>query len=162
MISLDSGTNPKRNSTTLCISSTHTTPVSNSNTLKLHLQQVPFLDTIVFFTETKDGHKTLATKVYFKDTDRHSLLFNTSYHPRHTFSSIIKSQLIRFHRICSLPHHVEQATRTLFKALRPRGYSKRFLRTIKGEVTALFQPGRPVLPGKKNTEHRLIPFITTF
>ena len=128
----------------------------------LHLQQVPFLDTIVFFTETKDGHKTLATKVYFKDTDRHSLLFNTSYHPRHTFSSIIKSQLISFHRICSLHHHVEEATRTLFKALRPRSYSKRFLRTIKGEVTALFQPGRPLLHGKKNTEHRLIPFITTF
>ena len=128
----------------------------------LHLQQVPFLDTIVFFTETKDGHKTLATKVYFKDTDRLSLLFNTSYHPRHTFSSIIKSQLIRFHRICSLPHHVEEASRTLFKAVRPCGYSKRFLWTIKGEVTALFQPGRPVLPGKKNTEHRLIPFITTF
>ena len=42
------------------------------------------------------------------------------------------------------------------------GYSKRFLLTIKGEVTALFQPGRPVLPVKKNTEHRLIPFITTF
>ena len=79
----------------------------------LHLQQVPFLDTVVFFTDTKDGHKTLATKVYFKDTDRHSLLFNTSYHPRHTFSSIIKSQLIRFHRICSLPHHVEEATGTL-------------------------------------------------
>ena len=32
----------------------------------LHLRQVPFLDTIVFFTETKDGHKTLATKVYLK------------------------------------------------------------------------------------------------
>ena len=128
----------------------------------LHLQQVPFLDTIVFFTETKDGHKSLGTKVYFKDTDRHSLLFHTSYHPRHTFSSIIKSQLIRFHRICSLPHHVEEATRTLFKALRPRGYSKRFLRNIKKEVAALFQPGRPVPPGKENTEHKLIPFITTF
>jgi hypothetical protein len=37
--------------------------------------------TLVFFTDTKDGHKTLATKVYFKDTDRHSLLFNTSYQP---------------------------------------------------------------------------------
>ena len=35
----------------------------------LHLQEVPFLDTIVFFTEARDGYKTLATKVYFKDTD---------------------------------------------------------------------------------------------
>ena len=130
----------------------------------LHLQQVPFLDTIVFFTETKNGHKSLATKVYFKDTDRHSLLFNSSYHPRHTFSSIIKSQLIRFHRICSLPHHVEEATRTLFEALRPRGYSRRFLRTIKREVASLFQRDRTGdLPEKeKNTEQKLIPLITTF
>ena len=128
----------------------------------LHLQQVPFLDTVVFFSEAKEGYKTLATKVYFKDTDRHSLLFNSSYHPRHTFSSIIKSQLIRFHRICSLPHHVEEATRTLFNALRPRGYSKRFLRTIKQEVAALFKPGRPDLPRKNNMEQRLIPLVTTF
>ena len=127
-----------------------------------HLQQVPFLDTIVFFTEAKEGLKTLATKVYFKDTDRHSLLFSSSYHPRHTFSSIIKSQLIRFHRICSLPHHVEEATRTLFQALRPRGYSKRFLRTIKHEVAALFQLGRPDLPRINNTEHKLVPLVTTF
>ena len=122
-------------------------------------QQVPFLDTVVFFTETRNGHKTLATKVYFKDTDRHSLLFNSSYHPRHTFSSIIKSQLISFHRICSLPHHVEEATRTLFEALRPRGYSKRFLRTIKCEVAALFQLDQPDLPAKDN---KLIPLVTTF
>ena len=162
MIYLDSGTNPKTEfHHFMHILNSHHPRIKLKHTL--HLQQVPFLDTIVFFTEAKDGHKTLATKVYFKDTDRHSLLFNTRYHPRHTFSSIIKSQLIRFHRICSLPHHVEEATRTLFKALRPRGYSKRFLCTIKGELTALFQSGRPDLPGKKNnTEERLIPFITTF
>ena len=50
------------------------------HTLHLH-QQVPFLDTIVFFTDARDGYKTLANQVYFKDTDRHSLIFNSSYHP---------------------------------------------------------------------------------
>ena len=130
----------------------------------LHPQQVPFLDTIVFFTEAKQGNKSLATKVYFKDTDRHSLLYSTSYHPRHTFTSIIKSQLIRFNRICSFPHDVEEATRILFKALRPRGYSKRFLRSVKAEVSSLLQPGHhSILPVKnKNTNHKLVPFITTF
>ena len=99
----------------------------------LHLQQVPFLDTIVFFTEVKDGYKTLGTKVYFKDTDRHSLLFSSSYHPRHTCSSIIKSQLIRFHRICSLPHH------------------------------ALFPSDQANFSGKnKNIDQQLIPLVTTF
>ena len=99
----------------------------------LHLQQVPFLDTIVFFTEVKDGYKTLGTKVYFKDTDRHSLLFSSSYHPRHTCSSIIKSQLIRFHRICSLPHH------------------------------ALFPSDQANFSAKdKNIDQQLIPLVTTF
>ena len=32
----------------------------------LPLQQVPFLDTIVFFSEIIDGYKTLGTKVYFR------------------------------------------------------------------------------------------------
>ena len=121
------------------------------------------MDTIVFFSEIIDGYKTLGTKVYFKDTDRHSLLFSSSYHPRHTFSSIIKSQLIRFHRICSLPHHVEEATRTLFEALKPRGYSRRFLRTIKHEVAALFPSDRANFSGKdKNIKYQLIPLVTTF
>ncbi|CAL8395977.1 unnamed protein product [Boreogadus saida] len=82
MISLDSGTKPETEfNHFMHILNSHHPRIKPKHTL--HLQQVPFLDTIVFFTtETKDGHKTLATKVSFKDTDRHSLLFNTSYHPR--------------------------------------------------------------------------------
>ncbi|CAL8238131.1 unnamed protein product, partial [Lota lota] len=43
-------------------------------TLKALHEQVPFLDTVVFFADAVLGQKTLATKVYFKDTDRHSLV----------------------------------------------------------------------------------------
>lgn len=128
----------------------------------LNLHEIPFLDTVVFFTPAGQGQKQLSTKVYFKDTDRHSLLFNSSYHPQHTFRSIIKSQLIRFHRICSFPHHVEEATGVLFEALRPRGYSKRFLRTIKGEVATQFATGREATLQITTNECKLIPFVMTF
>lgn len=84
----------------------------------------------------------LATRVYFKST--HALLQKSSYHPKHTSRGIIKSQLIRFHCICSLEEDVEVATNTLFAALRPRGYSRRFLRHIKAEVKHSFDQYRGV------------------
>ncbi|KAE8280152.1 hypothetical protein D5F01_LYC22294 [Larimichthys crocea] len=106
--------------------------------LKYNLQTftVEFLDIRVFFAESGGQSKTLATKVYFKDTDRHALLHKTSYHPKHTYRGLIKSQLIRFHRICTFPGDVEEATCTLFGALRSRGYSGRFLRGVRVEVNS--------------------------
>ena len=62
--------------------------------LKYNLQKerVEFLDTVVFFMPSRNGlTKNLATKVYFKPTDRHALLHRKSYHPQHTFKGLIKS-----------------------------------------------------------------------
>ncbi|XP_053087907.1 uncharacterized protein LOC117596799 isoform X1 [Pangasianodon hypophthalmus] len=125
----------------------------------LNSDNINFLDTTVFAIPTENNSKTLHTKVFFKPTDSHSLLFKTSYHPRHTFKGVIKSQIIRFHRICSFDQHFHEATQTLFKALRPRGYSKRFLRAIK----------RDTLQDLRNNPTRLvpepkdvIPIVTTF
>ncbi|KAI9532583.1 hypothetical protein NQZ68_031285 [Dissostichus eleginoides] len=102
-------------------------------TLKHTLQPltVEFLDTCVFFRESSDLTKTLSTK------------------------------LIRFHRICTFAEDVEEATRTLFSALRPRGYSRRFLRSVKAEV------GRTFTEKYQDTSTRpsgpaLIPLITTY
>lgn len=93
----------------------------------------------VTFTNATGETKRLATKVFFKETDRHALLHKSSYHPKHTYRGLIKSQLIRFHRICTYPHNVDKATRILFTALRRRGYLQRFLREIKAEVKGIFQ-----------------------
>lgn len=104
-------------------------------TAQTHFETINFLDTTVFFApDREDGDKQLLTKVYFTPTDTHCLLHKHSFHPRHTFEGLIKSQLIRFHRICSLDEHVEEATCILFKALCSRGYSKRFLRYIKSRT----------------------------
>ena len=109
---------------------------------EIHSTQVNFLDTTVFFQHIDTTRKKLSTKVYFKDTDTHALLHKQSYHPKHTFPGIIKSQIIRFHRISSSTEHFNQATRTLFTVLRKRGYSKRFLRTIKNNTLAGLSPTR--------------------
>ena len=45
--------------------------------------------------------------MYFKPTDIHQLLDKTSFHPKHTFSGILKSQITRFYRICSEPSEFE-------------------------------------------------------
>lgn len=127
----------------------------------LQWERVEFLDTQVFFIPIAGGkEKKLATKVYFKDTDRHALLHKASYHPRHTFRGLIKSQLIRFHRICTFPDDVEEATSTLFSALKHRGYASRFLRKIKSEVKQQFQN---IYEHKKQpTNKQLVPCVQTY
>lgn len=120
-----------------------------------------FLDTQVFFVEGTEGdNRRLATKVFFKDTDRHALLHKSSHHPKHTFRGLIKSQLIRFHRICSFTEDVEKATQILFKALGPRGYSKRFLRSIKTEVKQVFLEHGNF--EKAVDERLLVPLVCTY
>ena len=98
-------------------------------------------------------------KRHFKPTDTHALLHKTSYHPKHTYRGIVKSQLIRFYRICTKQVDVEVATRILFKALKSRGYSRTFLRSIKSEVTN----SRSVIQTERvEANDNIIPLVTTF
>lgn len=129
-------------------------------TAQTHKETIDFLDTTVFFSpiDTGDG-KRLMTKVFFKPTDTHCLLHKLSFHPKHTFRGLIKSQLIRFRRICSLDEHFEEATRVLFRALRDRGYTRRSLRHIKADTVK--QMGATA-PAVEPDSRMSIPLITTF
>lgn len=133
-----------------------------SISVKYNLQRdkIEFLDTEVYITRGDSGDSTLGTRVHFKPTDTHALLHKTSYHPKHTYKGIVKSQLMRYNRICTVAEDVRLATQTLFRALRHRGYSRTFLRTIKLEVQQLFQQG--LESGEENREDHLVPFISTF
>ena len=97
-------------------------------------QEINFLDTTVFkgsrFAETG----CLDSKVFFKTTDTHQLLHKSSFHPKHTFAGIIKSQIMRFNRICNNKLDFQMATKILFDSLTKRGYSRRFLRGIKSKT----------------------------
>ena len=120
------------------ILNTHHTSITIKHII--HPTEVNFLDTTVFFNTIEPTHKRLLTRIYFKDTDTHALLHKHSYHPKHTFAGIIKSQIIRFFRISSNHTLFNQATHTLFTVLRRRGYSKRFLHTVKNNALASLSP----------------------
>ncbi|KAL2076769.1 hypothetical protein ACEWY4_027632 [Coilia grayii] len=119
----------------------------------IHGTEVNFLDTITYKGTHFNNTGFLDFKVYFKETDTHSLLHKTSFHPKHTYRGIVKSQLLRFHRICSDQNQFCKATKTLFSVLRTRGYSRSFLRyTLKS-----FLKEKPPTQTQK-----IIPMISTF
>ncbi|XP_041797348.1 uncharacterized protein LOC121609712 [Chelmon rostratus] len=141
----------------------------------LDAKQINFLDTTVYFHNVNEQNKKLLTRVYFKPTDTHALLHKTSYHPKHTFKGIVKSQIIRFHRISSSPEDLENAISTLFTSLRRRGYSRRFLRSIKSSTLASLRTETGVINRNNSLQNgdsplqdgdscagAIVPLITTF
>lgn len=115
-------------------------------------QSIDFLDTTVFKGPDFFTNFKLDIKVFFKSTDTHALLHKESFHPKHTFRGIVKSQLLRFKRICTREGDFWKAVRVLFKALRHRGYSRTFLR----------QCLKTFHDNKVRDHGKLIPLITTF
>ncbi len=99
-------------------------------------ESINFLDVVTYKGVNFDSEGILDTRVHFKDTDSHQLLHHNSFHPKHTFKSVVKSQVLRFFRICNNLFDFNSACNILFKALEPRHYSKRMLRRIKHDVIA--------------------------
>jgi len=98
------------------------------------MQSINFLDTTIFKGDRFKDNNVLDSKVFFKPTDTSELLHTESYHPKHTFPGLIKSQILRFDRLCNNPEDVQAACHRLFLALKTRKYSQRFLRTIKNKT----------------------------
>lgn len=92
-----------------------------------------FLDTLIY-KHFVGNVAVLKTRVFFKSTDTHQLLHGRSLHPKHTCRGVLKSQLIRFKRICSNKSEFEHAAYTLFGVLKNRGYSRSLFRRLKREV----------------------------
>ena len=113
---------------------------------------VDFLDTTTFKGPLFSSRLKLDVKVFFKDTDTHALLHKSSFHPKHTYAGLLKSQLLRFDRICTRRSDFVEATRVLFKALATRGYSRSFLR----KSVKTFKGTKPPIVGPR------LPFITTY
>lgn len=99
---------------------------------EVHQFSVDYLDTTVF--KDPDNPLKLLTKVFFKPTDTHQLLHKHSFHPKHTFKGIVKSQITRFFRICSREPDFHAAWSILSNALRHRHYSRRWLRQLKQDT----------------------------
>lgn len=115
--------------------------------------EINFLDILTYKGPKFGNTGILDFKVFFKETDTHALLHHSSHHPQHIFKGIVKSQLLRFHRICTREDDFWQATQTLFRALRKRGYSRTFLR----KALKSFKE-----KGTKKVNEEILPIITSF
>ena len=100
-------------------------------TVETSYDEINFLDTTIFKGNRFSQIRKLDSKVYFKTTDTHQLLHRKSFHPKHTFTGILKSQVLRFHRICNNGADFDKAMKILFDSLAKMGYSRRFLRSVK-------------------------------
>lgn len=115
-------------------------------------KSIDFLDTTVYKGPSFDLSGTLDIKVFFKETDTHALLYKTSFHPKHTFRGLLKSQLLRFYRISTQNSSFWEAVKILFGSLRKRGYSRSFLRHCLSNFNEQ----------KLIKKEKMIPFITTY
>ena len=113
---------------------------------------VDFLDTTTYKGQDFQSTNNLDIKAFFKETDTHALLHKSSHHPKHTYAGLVKSQLLRFHRICTQREDFRQATTTLFSALCTRGYSRSFLR----------KSLKTFLETKPQVVSTILPFIITY
>ena len=127
-------------------------PLYTTHTHTLHNSTIDFLDVTIYKGPSFNSTNLFDTKVFFKPTDTHALLFKNSFHPKHTFQGIVKSQLIRFDRICSRREDFRDAVSILFWALKPRGYTRSFLR----DCLSTFH----LRKARVNTDP--IPLITTY
>ena len=113
---------------------THHPTIKFKATIDPH--SITFLDMEIFKGPQFQQSQVLDTRVYFKPTDTHELLHKNSYHPPHTFRGIIKSQIIRFDRICSNNIDFKNAVKILFSVLHKRGYKPSFTKQIYDITTA--------------------------
>ena len=107
-----------------------------SITVKAELgsESMHFLDTVVYKENRFKETETFYTKVYFQPTVTVELLHKKSHHPNYTFKGLIKSQILRYVRICNNKQDVIIECRKLFAALVRKGYSERFLRKNKDKT----------------------------
>jgi len=122
---------------------------------------IEYLDTRVYKYIDPQGNCFLHTKPYFKPTNTHQLLHTDSFHPRHTFRGLTKSQFIRFKRISSTFADYQEACSTLTHTLLIRGYRKSLLLKQKRQIWKGWKEKSALAKEvEQNTE--LIPVVTYF
>lgn len=132
-----------------------------SITFNYSTSSVDFLDTTIYTSPhpSTPGLLTLQTKVFFKPTDTHQLLHPASFHPRHTFMGVLKSQFLRFKRISSTRDDYNAASHVLMTALAQRSYNKRTMRAIKRQIW----DSTPTTLTSSGTEDRqLLPIVVPY
>jgi len=98
-------------------------------TLEYNKHEISFLDTLIYKLDN-----TLQTRTYFKPTDTHQLLHTNSFHPKHSFRGLVRSQLIRFKRLSSTQNDYDITCKILFSSLIKRGYTHSQMRKTQKDI----------------------------
>lgn len=128
-------------------------------TLTTHISKthVEFLDTIVYSYFGLNNLRHLTNNIFFKPTNSHQLLHKQSYHPKHTSSGVLKSQFLRFTRLCHTKFEYKLACKTLISALSSRGYTLKELKKLQRKTWA-----EKSNVHSKTKSMNLIPIIFTY
>ena len=95
-------------------------------------ESINFLDVNITLTNGR-----LSTSLYFKPTDSHLYLDNSSCHPEHEIKNIPKGQFLRLRRICSdITDFIRECNRYIAYFI-ARGYDKDKLYETSREVLRL-------------------------
>lgn len=125
-------------------------------TLEHHTDKIPFLDTEIYKQDN-----TLHTRTYFKPTDTHQLLHTDSFHPKHTFRGLLKSQLIRFKRLSSTKQDYDITCKELFSHLTKRGYKHNIMRKLKTDIWNSYTNDTPT-QNNSNSNLEKLPIIVDY
>ena len=100
--------------------------------ISFHSTSIDFLDCTFYKLNNK-----LATKVFCKPTDSHKLLHPYSFHARHTFTGIVKAQILRYIKLSTQFHDFQHTYHTLKHSLTQMGYKRNLIRYAKREALQL-------------------------
>ncbi len=118
---------------------------------------VSFLDILVSI----NGNR-LVTSVLYKPTDSHSYLLNSSSHPNHTKRSILFSQFLRLHRLCSEDEDFHTKSLEMRDFFVQRGYPTSLLDTTFLKASQIPRSETLTNPVINVTENNQIPLVLTF
>ena len=95
-------------------------------------------------------NSVLTTDIFRKETDANRYLFYNSFHPRHTFRSIVYSQAIRYRRIINSDSLLRQRLDELSTFFVNSGYPSQFVHSIFEDV--LLKPRSLCYNSKKDKD----------
>ena len=102
----------------------------------------------------------LSTSVYYKPTDAHSYLLQSSSHPNHVKNSIPFSQFLRLRRLCSDELDFSNKSEVMLQFLKNRGYPDSVVKTAQERAQTTNQQSAPQTSQKE--ENQRIPFTLNF
>ena len=124
-------------------------------TINYSTEEVNFLDTAI-----RLKNNTLQTSLYKKPTHSQTYLHPTSFHPPHTFASIIFSQALRYKRICSDEKALNLQLKTLKNAFTALGYESK---AIKNQIIkAMSIPREALLEYQTKSKSDRTPLVLTY